>query len=297
MFIKSILFASTFTAFCGHSLAAPLTFENDVVKVVVVRPIDLWSGDKSALESSLEAHKNKTTWYTVLLNNQKYIFGNPNITQSATVHPITIDVSQKLNQLGFKLPRSSDNSFTIQLAVAVPSEKMKDVQSFQAKSFNRTVIAQGDPDALQAKTSRNKFFGGVFSLAATLVAADKFGTSFGAHAIFGSGISESLYNEISQYNGGLVPVDIGSDDLSQFKQIEIRRVTTAAPDRNGQIVIAYKQEKTPAIEESALALAIVALTAANSSTAEIEQARAEDYAQRKEIWKQCVSEGGPACKP
>ena len=43
--------------------------------------------------------------------------------------------------------------------------------------------------------------------------------------------------------------------------------------------------------------AIVALTAANSSTADIEKARADDFVQRKEIWNQCVSEGNPICKP
>lgn len=297
MLKKSLIVAAHLAALCGPTLAAPLIFENEAVKVVVVRPIDLWSGNKSALESSLEAHKNKTAWYTVLLNDQKYLFGNPNFTQSATAHPITNAVAQKLDQVGFKLPRSSDNSFTIQLAVSVPTDKMKDVQDFQTKSFTRTVIAQGDPDALQAKTSRNKFFGGVLALGTTLLAADKMGASLGTHATLGSGISEGLYNVVSQYNGGLVPVDIGSNDLSQYKQIEVRRVTTGSPDRYGQIVIAYKEEKTQASEESALTLAIVALTAANSSTADIEKARAEDFAQRKEIWNQCVSEGNPICKP
>lgn len=297
MLMKSLFAASLVATLFGPASAAPLILENESVKVVVVRPIDLWSGNKSALESSLEAHKNKTAWYTVLLNNQKYLFGNPNVTQAATVHPITNAVAQKLEQAGFKLPRSSDNSFTIQLAVPVPTDKMKDVQNFQAKAFTRSVIAQGNPDELQTKTSRNKFFGGVLALGTTLIAADKMGASLGAHATLGSGISEGLYNVVSQYNGGLVPVNIGSDDLSQYKQIEVRRVTTGSPDRYGQIVIAYKEEKTQAAEESALTMAIVALTAANSSTADIEKARADDFVQRKEIWNQCVSEGNPICKP
>jgi hypothetical protein len=284
--------------------ASPLVFETESAKVFVVRPIDQWSGDKSALESSLEAHKNKTAWYTVLLNDQKYLFGNPNVTQSATNHPITNAVAQKLEQNGFKLPRSSDNSFTVQLPVSVPVEKIGTVQTYQTAAFKQTIANQGNPDNLQGKTTRNKFIGGILSVGTMIAAADRFGAVGGSHATLGSGITDSIYTAVSNYKGGLVPVDLSGQDLEQwcskpecrYKEIEIRRVTTAAPDRMGQIVIAYKNRKTQEAEEGALIQAVYLLTAAGSSTAEIETARQENLQLRKSIWASCVTEGNPSCK-
>ena len=286
------------------SMAAPLVFETESAKVFVVRPIDQWSGDKSVQSSSLEAHKNKTTWYTVLLNDQKYLFGNPNVTQSASNHPITNGVAQKLEQSGFKLPRSSDNSFTVQLPVSIPVEKIGTVQTYQTAAFKQTIANQGNPDDLQGKTTRNKFIGGLLSVGTMIAAADRFGAGGGSHATLGSGITDSIYSAVAQYKGGLVPVDLSGQDLEQwcskpecrYNEIELRRVTTAAPDRVGQIVIAYKNGKTQEAEEAALIQAVYLLTAAGSSTAEIEKARQENLQLRKNIWASCVAEGNPSCK-
>lgn len=301
--MKKIVFALSLLA-ATAAMASPLVFETDAAKVFVVRPIDQWSGDKSAMDSSLDAHKNKTAWYTVLLNDQKYLFGNPNITQSATNHPITNAVSQKLDQAGFKLPRSSDNSFTVQLPVSIPVEKIGVVQTYQTAAFKQTIANQGNPDDLQGKTTRNKFIGGLLSVGTMIAAADKFGAIGGSHATLGSGITDSIYSAVSQYKGGLAPIDLSGQDLEQwcskpecrYKEIEIRRVTTAAPDRVGQIVIAYKNGKTPEAEEGALIQAAYLLTAAGSTTADIEKARQENRQLRKDVWAACVAENNPACK-
>ncbi len=295
--VLSLVAAATATA-------SPLVFETDTAKVFVVRPIDQWSGDKSALESSLDAHKNKTAWYTILLNDQKYLFGNPNLTQSSTNHPITNSIAQKLEQVGFKLPRSSSNSFTVQLPVSVSIEKISVVQAYQTAAFKYTIAYQGNPDDFQGKTTRNKFIGGLLSVGTMIAAADKYGAVGGSHATLGSGIADSIYTAVSQYKGGLAPVDLSGQDLEQwcskpecrYKEIEIRKVTTAAPDRIGQIVIAYKNGKTPEAEEGALIQAVYLLTAANSTTDEVEKARQENLQLRKSIWATCVAEGKLSCK-
>lgn len=286
------------------SIASPLVFENESAKVIVVRPIDQWSGDKSALEASLEALKNKTAWYTILLSDQKYLFGNPNLTQSATNHPITNGVAQKLEQNGFKLPRSSDNSFTVQLPVSITVDKIGAIQTYQTAAFKQAIANQGNPDNLEAKTTRNKFLGGLFSIGTIIVAADRYGSATGTIAVVGSGITEDVYAAVSQYKGGLVPIDLSGQNLEQwcskpecrYKEIEIRKVSTAAPDRVGQIVIAYKNGKTQEAEEGALIQAVYLLTAAGSSTGEVEKARQENLQLRKSIWASCVAEGQPSCK-
>lgn len=286
------------------SIASPLVFENESAKVIVVRPIDQWSGDKSALEASLEAHANKTAWYVLALKERNNLYGNPNLTQSASDHPITNGVALKLEQSGFKLPRNSANSFIIHPPEPIPVDKVGAVQTYQTAAFKRTVLNQGNPDDLESKTSRNKFFGALLSLGTMVVAADKFGAVGGSHATLGSGITEDIYAAVSQYKGGLVPIDLSGQNLEQwcskpecrYKEIEIRKVSTAAPDRVGQIVIAYKNGKTLEAEEGALIQAVYLLTAAGSSTGEVEKARQENLQLRKSIWASCVAEGQPSCK-
>ena len=95
----------------------------------------------------------------------------------------------------------------------------------------------------------------------------------------------------------MAAVELPSIDLTSFKEISIRRAIANPGQIIGQIIIAYKDEKTEAAEHEALVIAVVALTGANSTTAEIEQARKEDFARRKAIWDKCVADGGGACKP
>ncbi|NBX55609.1 MAG: hypothetical protein EBT70_11195 [Betaproteobacteria bacterium] len=95
----------------------------------------------------------------------------------------------------------------------------------------------------------------------------------------------------------MAAVELPSIDLTSFKEISIRRVIANPGQIIGQIIIAYKDEKTEAAEHEALVIAVVALTGANSTTAEIEQARKEDFARRKAIWDKCVADGGGTCKP
>jgi hypothetical protein len=294
--MRFIATASILFAFSSFAMAEPITIETDHARIIVVKPLDMWSGDKSALETSLESHKEKTAWYFLKLNDRKWLSGNPNLTQSASNHPLTNEVAKQLKDAGFSLPRSSRNSFTIEMPIVVPAENINDLLDFQSKAFKANVLALGNPDELQSKTSRNKFFGGILALGTTVVAADKLGAVIGASTTIGSGISEGIYNLASQYKGGIVPIQSDRINTEEFKEFELRKVPTAAPDRTGQILIAYRVAKTPEIEEAALVKAIVELTGANASQEQIELARIRDLETRKSIWQNCVDSNGPACK-
>lgn len=281
---------------CMFAQAAPDTIEIDEATIIVMRPLDQWSGDRSALQDSLEAHQEKTVWYLFQLPNQGFIYGNPNWTQSATKHPVVQLAASMISAEGFKLPRSSKNSFSMQPPVSVPPETVNDILKIQEFAFRRTTLANGDPDKLQGKTSRNKFFGGVLALGVTVLAADKLGVSLGAHATLGSGITEGLYNLASQYKGGLVPVTVGAIDAGKYTIVDLRRVTTNSPERLGQVLIAYKVPKTEQAEITAMAHAIVALSGAKSTTEQIQAARAEDLKNRQSIWAECKAQDLPECK-
>lgn len=292
---KKPILTTAFGFFCACVQAAPITIDLEDATIMVVRPLDLWSGDKSALEDTLEAHQEKTAWF-MIQSDKEILFGNPNWTQSASNHPITRGVAEKIKADGFRLPRSSKNSFTVMPAVMVPAENINSVLQLQDFAFKQATIANGNPEKLQGKTSRNKFFGGVLALGATVLAADKWGNVNAMHATFGSGISESIYNAASQYRGGMVPVAMGSIDPAKYASVEIRRVTTPTPDRVGQILIAYKSGKTIETENAAMIEAVAMLTGATISAGQIQAARAEDFKSRQSIWADCKSQALNECK-
>jgi len=279
------------------SQAAPLVYETEAAKIIVVRPIDLWSGDKSVLEDSLNALKGKGAQYYIKLKEKQTLGGSPTLLQKPLDHPLLNEIAQKMAASGFTNKRDCLNFSSIMLPVSVPSAAIKDFFDYQADVYKQAVIAQGDPTALQSKTSRNKFIGAIASLGLTLAAGERFGLDKGVGTMMSTNTSMDVYYAISRYNAGLAPIELPSLDLESFKQIDVRRVTTTGLDRIGQIIIAYKDEKTEAAEHEALVIAVVALTGANSTTAEIEQARKEDFARRKAIWGKCVADGGGACKP
>ena len=86
-----------------------------------------------------------------------------------------------------------------------------------------------------------------------------------------------------------------STDFTPYKEIDIRKLTVNA-ERVGQIIIAYRGEKTLDAESAALIQGIVVATGANTTVAAVEKARIDDYQARSAIWSECVAAGRPECK-
>lgn len=278
-----------------YAHTAPIEIDTANAHITVVRPIDLWSGDKSALEKSAAAHQEKTTWYTIKLNDKIWLFSNMAGKDPAS-NPITQTIASRLKEANFSTPRSSSNSFTIEPASYINPREIEGVIAVQNESFKRSVIANGNPDNLENKTARKKFIGGILALGTIALGTDKYGLNGGVSATLGSGISESVYDSVAQFKSSMAPVVLPNINSKDFKLFELRAVTTAQPERTGQVLIAYKTEKTEAIQAEAIIVATIALTAAETTTKEIETSRANDLAQRKAIWNACVAEAKPVCK-
>lgn len=291
---KNILAISIATVTFAAS-AAPVEIDTPDAHIIVVRPIDMWSGDRGVLEESLHAHQEKTTWYVVKLNDKSWLFSNM-AGQDSSTKPVGKAIFERLTSMGFTTPRSSRNSFTIQPPTYVSASEIENVITVQDESFKLSVIANGNPDDLESKAKRKKFFGGILALSTVALAADKYGMTVGVSATLGSGIAESVYNSVAQYKSSMAPVTLPRINPQDFKAFEIRAVTTAQPERTGQILIGYKTEKTDSTQAEAIINATLALTAAQSTTNDIEASRASDLAQRKAIWSTCVAQARPECK-
>lgn len=276
--------------FTCQAQAIPVEFDTPDAHVIVVRPVDLWSGDRGWSEDSLDYIETRKFNF-MLGGNGGYFRGGPTVFQGVDDHPVTKGVERVLESMGADTCNCANN-FRIEEPVAIPPEDMAAVVTSQEALYKRLIVAQGDPSALESKVRTKKFFGGLASIATFAIFAGKLGVNDGLNAAQTLNLPDAIYRTSYQYRGALIPANLPTIDFSQYKTVEIRRASyLPAPERIGQIVIAYKGAKTPDAETAALIKGIVSLVGADTTTDAVEKARAEDYAARVAIWSHCVAEG------
>lgn len=266
--------------------AAPVEFDTQGAHVVVVRPIDVWSADKSRAEDSLDVVRSKRANYWVSTARYEALYGGPVLLHRMSDDPLVNSVKGQLEALGFSLATTQDYRFRVELPIEVPPSDYEALRAQQAEVLRAVVLAQGDPSSLRSRTSRGKCLGGLASIA-TLGVLGKVGGAGAAGGYVNSGIIGDVY-QVNQVGPASVPVRLPALDAPSFFKIEIRRVSFFG-GMIGQIVVAYRSEKTPELELEALSKAIVSATGADTTPEAIEAARAEDLAWRQGQWDACVA--------
>ncbi|HCI52181.1 MAG TPA: hypothetical protein DE312_02420 [Gallionella sp.] len=194
-----------------------------------------------------------------------------------------------LKPFGFKLAQVNPD-FTVNIPVDLNPKEFATFASSQRELYKRTAIADGNPATLHGRVSGRKFFSGILSLATIGIAGEKFG-ALGSQTVLNTGVAGDVYQIGASGNAALSPIDLPNFDASGYKSIDVRRVIQGHNDRLGQIIIAYKNDKTEEAESTALIKAIVTSIGADTTVAAIQQARADDLAARQSIWDVCVAEG------
>ena len=286
--------AALIVLICSAQLfAASVELDTPSAHIIVVRPVDAWSGDKSVSQDTLESIAKRRASYMLGNAMGGFYRGSPNVFQGVSDYPVTKGVEAELAKLQMKLVNSDVNGFTVQKAVVVPIADMPTLIKAQEDFFKRLVIAQGNPENLQDKVSSKKFIGALLAIGSTVLAMDKFGAAIGSQVTLGSGIADDIYRVSYKNREAIIPINIPGLDFSTYKSVEVRKIT-AASDRVGQIIIAYREDKTPQAEEEALIKAIISLTGADTTPGEVEKSRADDLASRVAIWNACITD--PTCK-
>ncbi len=294
MQLKYILLSICASLLSLPIFAAPVEFDTADAHIVVIRALDSWSGDTSASADSLTAVKEHKGGFR--LGSEKgprydvpgfpMLFGfNSDSEKSVVVQ----GVIAALKPLNFNLTQSTVN-FKVDKPIALEPVKLTDFAKYQRELYRNMVISQGNPANLHSSVSARKFFAGVFSLGVVVVGGEKYG-SLGSQALLNSGIPGDVYQFSSSGRAALTPLDLPNFDASGYKSIDVRRVIQGNNERVGQVIIAYKNEKTDDAENAALIKAIVSLTGADTTVEAIQQARNEDLAKRKAIWDACVADG------
>lgn len=287
-----IIIASLITVFFSSTtIAAPVEFDTPDAHVIVLRSIDSWSGNTSISENMLDGVKEKEGAFQIKVGEKKYLSAWPTFFQGIDKDPLIQNAAAALKEKGFKLANSNKFRFFVDMPRTITPKEFPLFAQKQRTYYNYSVVLQGNPGTLPDRISNRKFLGGVIALATIGIGADKFGLS-GGGAVLGSGIADSAYELGANLKASLSPVYLPDFDASKYKSIDVRRVEEGAresPVRVGQVIIAYKNDKTEEAEKSALVKAIISLAGADTTVDEVKKSWEEDRARRQAIWDECVA--------
>lgn len=287
--IKTSFLAITLAANFA-AVASPIELDTDAAHIIVIRPVDVWSGDTSTLQATLESINKHHVSYTLKDGAGHVYRGSPLVFQGISDHPVTMGVHDALTAMNTELVANDRYDFTVMEPVAIAPEKFKPMLIGQKALYRAMVIKEGNPATLPGRVARKKIIGNLASVATLALAVDKLGVNLGAPLVFGTGAMDDVYRVVTEMKGAVVPAELPDFDATAYKHIDVRRVFYH-PDILGQVIIAYKTEKTDQAETQALTKAIVSLTGADTTPEAVEKARAEDLANRQKIWTECVESG------
>lgn len=281
--------AAALTVGSSFARAQPVVLDTDTARIIVVRPIDLWSGDTSLQEETLESNRERRVSYDVVIDGYHYR-GSPLVLQGISDSPVTLAVEAELKAKEMRLVRASPYLFHILDHVTITPAKYADFAKAQAAYYQSFVIRQGDPRTLPDSTRVRKFFGNMLTLGSLLIPSPVLGAGTGAQVMLNSGLAEAIGSIPGPARAALTPATLPDLEADSYTSIDVRRIEFK-PDAPGQILIAYKSAKTPEIEQEALIKAIVAATGADTTPEAIQTARNDDLQQRLTLWDACVAEG------
>ena len=277
----------------GVSISAPVVIDRPDFKLMVMRSLDQWTPNKSGLEKSLEAFKEKEYRFQIIGANGKgedmfsNVFSSSNLEGKS--QPM-MNAYTLASGMGWKPAYKTRLYFILDAPTSTDGITANKAIKAQSEAFKALVLKMGNPEDLQEAFFAKEVLGSLLAVGITAASLDKFGGTFTANAIVGSNIAgdlSSLPNSLSRSLPFAFPVQ--GVDLASYKQVDFRTVRGPS-SAFGQVIIAYKDAKSPEVEIAALSKALESLIGLDTDVPNIEAARAEDFERRKTIWKACMTD-------
>ncbi len=289
--VPAILFA-----IWSGAKAAPVEIDTESAHIILVRPIDLWSGDTKRLDNMSEAFLKHWAGFNLRISDHKLIIAAPGLFGSFSDDPIVHEVQDDLKGKGFTLKGNQANMFTVLAPVNLTPDEAQKMRILQSRLFSAAVVAAGDPRRLEGKALGQKVLGNILALLTLGAPLAKAGSvaATGAKIWVESFSPDQAIALPKDVWNVVTPIDIPAMDFTPYRSVDIMKIQ-ASPDIIGQLIIAYKGEHTQEAENEAMVKAIVSLTGADTTLPAIQQARSDDLARRQSIWDACVAEGRPEC--
>lgn len=297
MNIRAIV-ASVMALLSSVAFAGPDVIHTPDADIVVIRPVDVWSGNESSMENSLDSVKNRLYAYTYITDEGKYIDNHnklpfpASLFQNSTIDLTIKTANDKLKAADFTPATNTNKYFFItQKAVTIQPDELSNLVKVQDYLYKNMVIANGDPTTFESRLRWHKIGGNLLALATIGLSAGKLGADTGTKFALDSGLSNDMYQLGATMKTAIVPLPVDTNlDPKQYTSIDVRKVVFL-PDTVGQIIIAYKVSKTDQVESEALGTAIAATAGFDTTPDDIIKARQADQAARQAIWNECVASG------
>lgn len=285
---------------CAASAATaqPVTIDLRDARVVVLRPMDAWSGDRTRSEETLEALRKKFFGFEYrTAAGERYKRGYPNVLQGMPEDDeLAMAVKAKAGEAGLRLEQWSEGMLRVDEPVVVPASDLPKLAEAQRAYFERVVSYQGNPSTLPDRVASKKVLGGVMALASMAVFSKQLGLAESARAATNSRLPQDIYAGVSDLRSAGAALDLPAVDLDGFQTVVVRRTGVRFGDRAGQIVIAFRGDRDPKLELEALAEAIAISGGKGTTEAQVEAARSLDLARRQAIWDACVARNDALCR-
>lgn len=295
--------------------AKPIELDTADAHIVVVRTIDGYgTGDTAQDEGLLEYHATKKYSFAYVAKSAE---DKKSFVTYTEEKPVPVAVKAKAAQSGFSPRPTDDTAFknvfkanSITLPVTLSPSEANQFTDVQNKLWGQEVLKLGDPDTLAERFKEEKdsnhwgdLAKGVLGAVGGGVAGHFLGTTVGAGAgglinttsgatigmLFGLSPEESQF--VPTHKDLVVFARLPKVDYTKYKTVDVRKVVSPGQfARYGDIIIAYKGDKTEQAEQEALIAAIPVLLGFNESVDQIKAARTEELAARKALWSKYVAE-------
>ena len=288
-------FIATFIA--RYAIAVPIEVETKELKVIVIRPLDQWAPDSVMDKNNrvLNKFSEKEYSYSLYSSASDYTTQKSDDVLANLVKDDVAIIGWKPNTSWAE--RLPNNKAVINAPSNLSPKDAKSFFSIQQDYWNGGVLAQGNPATFVARAQEKRDGTGLVALATTvagMVVGTKYlgigGINTGFQATLGTGFSGGMENLISPIKTSLAYVQSPKTDFSGYKSVDIRAVKLNN-DRSGQIIVAYKRDKSPETEADAMRLAIPLVLSMGESAAQIAAEREADFSARQALWNSCVSKG------
>lgn len=284
--LTTTLVAATIIGMTGTASAEPMEIETPDAKVIVIRPSEQWTANQGLLDDYDAGQKKQKYLLIVRDQNGKNTFANSSDISGWLKTAVGNMESAGWEASGW-LPK---NVSIIGPSTSMTGTQFNGVIGVQERYYKSLIAKVGSPEMQKSAFNRGVAAGYVLTIG-TLGLGAKMGIPTELLGL-GTGVAEQIGAIPPALLTAVSPNWPASGDFSQYQVVDVRQVTPqGSRGVVGQIIIAYKGEKTPHAEEAAMAVAARALVGVDRSLEDVEKARTEDYSRRVAIWNECVATG------
>ena len=265
---------------CLNSVAAPVEYDTPDAHIVVIRPMDQWNPDESVAQKL----------------DKNYLRGEYAGQYSITPKEYFSLWSDEpfANLFRAKYP-NKEKGGSVYIMIGYPAAiNPLDTLKFtggQNAYYVASVLAQGNPITLSNRINTSQIWRNVLTVA-TIGAAGALGGGNLAGGVAGSSLASQVGDLALDAKQALINVKPLKIDYTKYKQIDVRKTSANGNmGPKGQIIIAYKTEKTQAAEDEALAIGLASTLGFDTTKEATMASRAADLADRQAIWDKCVADG------